>query len=545
MKMLHLVLILLTLSDVLTQDSNWGVKYTDNQICAVRGFSVSIPCSYYYPTSNPIQVKQKLWCSMNSNKDWCQDPPYVYNSSSNTKSDFEFTGDDKSDCTLLIHNVQFSYSGVYKFRFITDVTGGMYTGEAGVTLQVTVTDVESFLLSDKDLKVSLIRLSGNGTFKPGDSLNLTCDVTCTQSSSQFVWSKNNELLPESGAVLHFPALTLRDSGNYTCTWKTNTTSESKTISLPVEDVLTQDSIWRVKYSDNQICAVRGFSVSIPCSYYYPILNPNIQVTQMLWCSMNSNTDQCHHPPYVYNSSSNTKSDFEFTGDNKSDCTLLIHNVQFNYSGVYKFRFITDISVGRWTGDPGVTLQVTVTDVESFLLSDKDLKVSLIRLSGNGTLKHGDSLNLTCDVTCTQSSSQFVWSKNNELLPESGPVLHFPALTLRDSGNYTCTWKTNTTSGSKTISLQVEEHPDQWSIWMIVYVIAGVSLIISGISGAVIYNRRRVHAEQQKNDSDVHDNTQQKKDDSDPHANVQEMEGDSDIYANFQQKEDDFEIYANV
>ncbi|KAK3515327.1 hypothetical protein QTP70_014606 [Hemibagrus guttatus] len=52
-------------------------------------------------------------------------------------SDIEFTGDDKSDCTLLIHNVQFSYSGEYKFRFITNVTNGGFTGHPGVTLQVT------------------------------------------------------------------------------------------------------------------------------------------------------------------------------------------------------------------------------------------------------------------------------------------------------------------------------------------------------------------------------------------------------------------------
>ncbi|KAI5092471.1 B-cell receptor CD22-like, partial [Silurus meridionalis] len=197
--------------------------------------------------------------------------------------------------------------------------------------------------------------------------------------------------------------------------------------------------WGVNYTTYPICAVRGFSVSIPCSYYYPTSN---KVTQMLWCSMNTNTEKkCLNPPYVYNSTSNTTSDFEFAGNNKSDCTLLIHNVQFNYSGVYKFRFITNLD--RWTGDPGVTLQVA------------DLKVSLIRLSGNGTLKPGDSLNLTCDVTCTQSSSQFVWFKNNEQLNTSEAVLHFPALTLSESGNYTCTWKTNMTSGSKTISLQVE------------------------------------------------------------------------------------------
>ncbi|XP_047664546.1 uncharacterized protein LOC113658007 isoform X4 [Tachysurus fulvidraco] len=219
MKMLHLVLILLVLSGVFTQDSKWGVKYPDKPICAVRGFSVSIKCSYSYPQGH--QVKQKLWCSSNLNTYKCEDE-YVYNSSLNTKSDFKFTGDDKSDCTLLIHNVQFSYSRVYRFKFITDKD--KYTGEPGATLQVT------------DLKVSLIRLSGNGTLKQGDSLNLTCDVNCTHTSSQFVWSKNNQSLNTSGPVLHFPALTLRDSGDYTCTWGTGETSGSETISLHVEDL---------------------------------------------------------------------------------------------------------------------------------------------------------------------------------------------------------------------------------------------------------------------------------------------------------------------
>ncbi|XP_058232027.1 uncharacterized protein LOC131344083 isoform X4 [Hemibagrus wyckioides] len=218
MKTLHLALILLVLSGVLTQDREWSVKYPDKPICAVRGFSVSIPCSYSYPQNH--QVEQKLWCSMNSNKDLCLKPPYVYNSSSNTKSDFKLTGDDKSDCTLLIHNVQFSYSGEYRFRFITN--GDRFTGRLGVTLQVT------------DLKVSLIRLSGNGTLKQGDSLNLRCDVNCTHTSSQFVWSKNNQPLNTSGPVLHFPALTVRNSGNYTCTWETGETSGSETISLHVE-----------------------------------------------------------------------------------------------------------------------------------------------------------------------------------------------------------------------------------------------------------------------------------------------------------------------
>ncbi|KAK3540881.1 hypothetical protein QTP86_002980 [Hemibagrus guttatus] len=126
-----------------------------------------------------------------------------------------------------------------------------------------------------------------------------------------------------------------------------------------ESVLTQDRGWSVEYPDKLICAVRGFSVSIPCSYSYP---QNHQVKQKLWCSMNSNTFKCEKPPYVYDSSSNTTSDFEFTGDDKSDCTLLIHNVQYSYSGEYRFRFITNVD--KWTGHPGVTLQVTGDDPEN-------------------------------------------------------------------------------------------------------------------------------------------------------------------------------------
>ncbi|XP_053343335.1 uncharacterized protein LOC128513811 [Clarias gariepinus] len=267
-------------------------------------------------------------------------------------------------------------------------------------------------------------------------------------------------------------------------------------------VLTQDSGWGVNYTVKSICAVRGFSVSIPCNYYYPTSNPNIQVTQRIWCSNDANTKGCPGPLYVYNSSLNTTSDFEYVGDDKSNCTLLIHNVQFSYSGVYRFKFITNKTGGKWVGEPGATLQTA------------DLKVSLIRLSGNGTLKQGDSLNLTCDVTCTHSSSQFVWSKNNEQLNPSGPVLHFPALIVRDSGNYTCTWKTKETSGSKTISLQVEdvfcspgENPDARSVWMIVLVTAGVMFMVFSIP-AVIYNRRRVHTEQLKeDDSDIYTTVQ--------------------------------------
>ncbi|XP_062841233.1 CD276 antigen homolog [Trichomycterus rosablanca] len=185
---------------------------------------------------------------------------------------------------------------------------------------------------------------------------------------------------------------------------------------------------------------------------------------------------------VYNSSSKNTSDFVYVGDDKSNCTLFIQNVKFNYSGLYKFRFITNDDEGKWTGDPGVNLTVS------------DLKVELIRLSGNGTLKPGDSLNLTCHVNCTHSSSQIVWSKNNQNLDRSGPVLQFPNLTVEDSGSYTCTWSSSVGLVSDTISIQVEGRPIssgtplQWLTWIILGVTGGILIVVVVV--AVHYNRRR-------------------------------------------------------
>ncbi|XP_062841230.1 carcinoembryonic antigen-related cell adhesion molecule 1-like [Trichomycterus rosablanca] len=473
MKMLELIVALLALSGVLTDSSNWAVFYPEKNICAVRGFSATLPCNYSYPQSR-YKVVQILWCLMNSK--FCENSLIVYNSSSKITSDFVYGGDDKSNCTLFIQNVKFNYSGEYRFRFITNVSDGKWSGHPGVNLTVS------------DLKVKLIRLSGNGTLKPGDSLNLTCHVNCTHSSSQIVWSKNNQNLNRSGPVLHFPNLTVEDSGNYTCTWRTNVTSGSDTISIYVEG-----GNWVVFYPGKNICAVRGFSVTLPCYYSYP--QSGYKVVQMLWCSMNSNYKWCEESLYVYDSASNVTSDFVYGGDDKSNCTLFIQNVKFNYSGEYRFRFITDVTTGKYTGDPGVTLTVS------------DLKVELNRLSGNGTLKPGDSLNLTCHVNCTHSSSQFVWSKNNQNLHRSGPVLQFSNLTVEDSGSYTCTWNSSMSSGSDTISIQVEGGSissgteSQWLVWIILGI--GGGILILSVAAAVIYSRRRKKKEE-KRDEEVNE-----------------------------------------
>ncbi|XP_076869421.1 uncharacterized protein LOC143519648 isoform X2 [Brachyhypopomus gauderio] len=230
--------------------------------------------------------------------------------------------------------------------------------------------------------------------------------------------------------------------------------------------LTDVGPWRVQYPDT-VCAYRGSSVVLSCNYHYPAM---VEVQEVYWCSAKKNKD-CRYPPYVYDNTTNQSSeDFKYIGDKKSNCTLLISNVQLNYTGEYKFRFITNKEGGKWTGDPGVILQVT--------------ELSVIKSSGSGSLQEGDALNLTCNVSCTHSVPKFIWSKNSKRLNESGPVLHFPALTACDSGTYTCTLN------SREASEVLHVEGICWPSWVTVLVIAGgIFVVLAMAILALIYNRR--------------------------------------------------------
>lgn len=118
---------------VLTLSDEWKVNYPD-PICAARGSNVTIACTFKYP---PAQVQRVLWCSMGSNYDVCMNEPYVYDSEANkNQRNIQYIGDKTSNCSLLISNINQTHSGEYKFKFITNVTGGTWTGNPGVKILV-------------------------------------------------------------------------------------------------------------------------------------------------------------------------------------------------------------------------------------------------------------------------------------------------------------------------------------------------------------------------------------------------------------------------
>lgn len=110
---------------VVQGQNGWGVNYTSTEICATKGATVNIHCTYRCPSNS--QVKQEFWFTkMNG------DEPEALKTWGRVQNRCS-----KNSCTLTIKNVIQSDSGLYKFRFTTNLSWGKYTGEPGVTLSVT------------------------------------------------------------------------------------------------------------------------------------------------------------------------------------------------------------------------------------------------------------------------------------------------------------------------------------------------------------------------------------------------------------------------
>lgn len=82
----------------------------------------------------------------------------------------------------------------------------------------------------------------------------------------------------------------------------------------------------------------------------------------------------------------------------------------------------------------------------------DLKIMLT--NENGTIKEGDSVNLTCVNGCDSGHDSFTWSKDRKAMNE-GPVLYLNNVSATDSGNYTCSLSKYNGATSGVININVE------------------------------------------------------------------------------------------
>uniref|UniRef100_A0A3B4UIS8 Ig-like domain-containing protein n=1 Tax=Seriola dumerili TaxID=41447 RepID=A0A3B4UIS8_SERDU len=142
----------------------WGVTYPQKHICAFKGSTVKISCSYSYPSRiNGLYYSEETFWS-------CE-----YNSTQlSTSSD---------------HNKP----------------GGKYTGEPGVTLSVTD--------APKLLSVSV---SPSGEIVEGSSVTLTCSSYANPAANYTWYKENDRKLPSQQPQLFFRSIQPSESGEYYC-----------------------------------------------------------------------------------------------------------------------------------------------------------------------------------------------------------------------------------------------------------------------------------------------------------------------------------------
>uniref|UniRef100_A0A671TGY6 B-cell receptor CD22 n=1 Tax=Sparus aurata TaxID=8175 RepID=A0A671TGY6_SPAAU len=451
---------------------DWGVTYSSTEICALKGSTVDMSCTYTYP-STVQRVENRFWFIKES-KD-------VY---TDLRTDPEYSGRvqynfGNNDCTLRITDLRESDSAEYKFRFLTTQPDGKHSGLPGVTLTVkdlqvrvnslhvypselwaelkchsscllrgrlhyvwykngqiiqgqtssyysvyfTPTDSFSCAVEGHEnfrcpplypLRVPSVSVSPSAEIVEGSSVTLTCSSDANPAA-KYTWYKKNgdpDLHPLSKEPqLVFSSIQSSDSGEYYCTAENDLQRMmSKHISIDVKLIQGQDD-WGVTYSSTEICALKGSTVDMSCTYTYPSTVQRVE--NRFWFIKERNkvyTDLRTDPEY--------SSRVQYNCVNNS-CSLRITDLRESDSAKYKFRFITDQESGKYSGLPGVTLSV------------KDLQVRVNRLQASTRWAE-----LKCHSSCLPPGRlHYVWYKNGRII--QGQTSSYCSVSFTPTDSFSC------------------------------------------------------------------------------------------------------------
>ncbi|XP_031673505.1 B-cell receptor CD22-like isoform X2 [Oncorhynchus kisutch] len=380
--------------------NGWSVTYTKKSICTLKGSTVEMSCSYTYPSGT---VTTNFWFTKK----------YAVENYVNLRKDPDYKGrvmyrsDKTNGHTLTITDLRESDSAEYKFRFITDQTGGKYSGYPGVTLSVT------------DLQVKVTTTWWSTT--------LTCSTTCILTGNPtYIWYRNSKIV--QGA----------SSPSYTVYFKTEDRfyCAVKDINSPAVSV-EGHSYFHVTYTHQRICTLNGSSVDISCSYTYP---SGHTISETIWYTKG----KLHEAPQILSPGYGGR--VEYLGNMQSDSILRITDLREEDSAEYKIRFRT----GQTTWEPtipGTTLTVT------------GLQVKLTP----ATVTEGQKVTLTCSTTCTLSDNPtYIWYKNGHVTNQSTSLFLNP-VSSEDAGRYSCSVEGHEEIPSDEETLTVRYGPRNTSV----------------------------------------------------------------------------------
>ncbi|XP_073331781.1 B-cell receptor CD22-like [Pagrus major] len=429
----------------------WGVTYSSTEICAFKGSTVDMSCTYRY-SSTVKRVQNKFWFTKESNG------VYV-----DQRTDPEYSGRvqyicGNNDCTLRITDLRESDSAEYKFSFITNQEGGRYTGSPGVTLRVT------------DLQV---KVSGSTHSSWRD---LKCHSSChLPDRSSYIWYKRGQKIQSQTSSTYSNYFNYADS--YSCAVKGHEDFPSPPVYAPKLPSVSVSPSAEI---------VEGSSVTLTCS---SDANPAANYT---WYKKNGDPDLqplSKEPQLVFSSiQSSDSGEYYCTAENElgrrtseyisidvtyapkppsvsvspsaeivegSSVTLTCSsdaNPAANYTwykenykllqspdGSYYFTSISSEDGGNYS----CKAQNQYGQNSSSLFIDVQYapKLPSVSVSPSAEIVEGSSVTLTCSSDANPAAN-YCWYKKNgdpDLQPLSKePQLVFSSIQSSDSGEYYCT-----------------------------------------------------------------------------------------------------------
>ncbi|XDV22221.1 hypothetical protein PO909_027167 [Leuciscus waleckii] len=169
----------------------WDVSYSSRRVCALMGSTVDISSTYSHPSG--YTVNKTFWY-------YVQSGHYT-----DLREEHQFAGRvEYEGNTLRIKELKMNDSGEYRFRIITDRTGGQYSGSPGVILTVTDTQV----------------ISSPNIISEGQEVILSCSTKCTLNNKHtYIWYKNGRQVTDGftkANKLYLDSVSNEELQEYSC-----------------------------------------------------------------------------------------------------------------------------------------------------------------------------------------------------------------------------------------------------------------------------------------------------------------------------------------
>uniref|UniRef100_A0AAY5L0T7 Ig-like domain-containing protein n=1 Tax=Esox lucius TaxID=8010 RepID=A0AAY5L0T7_ESOLU len=450
-----MVLYILLMSDcvsVVLGQGAWGVTYSTQSICVLKGSTVEMSCSYTFPSGT---VTSTFWYT----KDTYKNPV-------NLIVDSDYTGrvkyhDEKYRHTLTITDLRESDSAVYKFRFITD--GDKYTGGPGVTLTLTGLQVKMTAVIVTD----------------GDSVTLTCITTCILIGHTYTWYRNKQVLTNQEVSLYLNPVTSEDAGNYFCAVK-----GLESLHSPEEKLIVRYGPKNTSVSVSPSGEImEGSSVTLTCSS-----DANPPVDKYIWYKKTLTSPKASGQSYsITTIRPEDSGEYYCEAENKYG---RLNSMSFSVDVLYgpKNTSVLVSSSGEIVEGSSVTLtcssdahppvdkyawykktvispkasgqsysftNITSEDSGEYYCEAENIygclnsmyfsvdvlygpKTTSVSVSPSGEIVEGSSVTLTCSSDANPPVDKYTWYKKTVTSPKaSGQSYNITNITSEDSGEYYC------------------------------------------------------------------------------------------------------------